>query len=288
MRSKWLDWTPVTGSVGFEGSTSGCNSIIGVIEESLAPVPVVSSDEIIEKRAPDQPTEPTELDFVGFEGLTSATFPITSKQRPDSCAERIDTALRQINRTEDVDGAPNVTHLNAEFPHYPVTIKDKGWVYGVWYCSRSFQKNKLYGQYPATFLKRALALFPSAKTILHCPSGAIRGVPGITVDKVRDAVRCPQVVADACMLPFSSNCFDLVLSDPPYSDKDTEHYGTGHFPLKKAMQAFHRVLRPHGHLALLHVMTPAFSTKVWKWIGMIGVVTGTNSRMRVLSIFERL
>ena len=114
------------------------------------------------------------------------------------------------------------------------------------------------------------------------------GVPGITVDKVRDAVRCPQVVADARALPFQNNSFDLILSDPPYSDKDAENYGTGHFPFRKAMREFHRVLRPNGHLALLHVMTPSFSTKVWKWVGMIGVLTGTNSRMRVLSIFECL
>jgi SAM-dependent methyltransferase len=185
-----------------------------------------------------------------------------------------------------MDGAPNVAHLNAKFPQYPMTVKDKGWIYGVWYCSRSFQKTKLYGQYPATFLKRTLALFPGATDILHCPSGTIRGVPSITLDKVGDAVRCPQILADACALPFRGDSFDLVLSDPPYSDADAKNYGTGHFPLKKAMQEFHRVLRPHGHLALLHVRTPAFSKEVWKWVGMIGVVTGTNSRMRVLSIFE--
>jgi len=187
-----------------------------------------------------------------------------------------------------MNGAPNVAHLNAEFPQYPITVKDKGWVYGVWYCGRSFQKAKLYGQYPATFLKRALALFPGEIDILHCPSGTIEGVPGVTVDKVQDAVRRPQIVADACALPFQADSFDLVLSDPPYSDEDAEHYGTGDFPLRKAMMEFHRVLRPHGHLALLHVMTPAFSTKLWKWVGMIGVVTGTNSRMRLLSIFECL
>jgi SAM-dependent methyltransferase len=187
-----------------------------------------------------------------------------------------------------MDGAPNVAHLNAEFPQYPITVKDKDWVYGVWYCGRSFQKATLYGQYPATFLKRALALFPGATDVLHCPSGTIEGVRGITVDKVRDAVRRPQIVADACSLPFQDNSFDLVLSDPPYSDADAEHYGTGHFPLRKVMREFHRVLRPHAHLALLHLMTPTFSTKLWKWVGTIGVVTGTNSRMRVLSIFECL
>ena len=187
-----------------------------------------------------------------------------------------------------MNAAPDVAHLNKEFPKYPITVKDKGWVYGVWYCSRSFQKTKLYGQYPTTFLKRALALFPDATDILHCPSGTVHGVRGITVDKIRDAVRCPQIVAEACALPFQDDSFDLFLSDPPYSDKDAKNYGTGHFPLRKAMQEFRRVLRPNGHLALLHVMTPAFSIKLWKWVGTIGVVTGTNSRMRVLSIFERL
>ena len=184
--------------------------------------------------------------------------------------------------------APNVAHLNAEFPKYPITVEDKGWVYGVWYCSRSFQKVALYGQYPQTFLKRALALFPAATDILHCPSGTVQGVRGITADRVKDSIRCPQIVADACALPFPNNSFDLILSDPPYSDRDAQEYGTGHFPLKKAMQEFHRVLRPHAYFGLLHVMTPAFSKKTWKWVGTIAVVTGTNSRTRMFSIFECL
>src|ERR1700752_1396276 len=111
-----------------------------------------------------------------------------------------------------MDGAPKLAHLNSEFPQYPITVEDKGWVDGVWYCGRSFQKAKLYGQYPSTFLKRALGLFPGAIEILHCPSCTIEGVRGITVDKVRDAVRRPQIVADACSLPFQDNSFDLVLS----------------------------------------------------------------------------
>jgi SAM-dependent methyltransferase len=139
-----------------------------------------------------------------------------------------------------------------------------------------------------SFLKRALALFPDARDILHCPSGSIHGVPGITVDKVRDGVRCPQVRADASALPFADSSFDLILSDPPYSDLDAQKYGTGHFPLRKAMREFHRVLRPHGHLGLLHLMFPSFSNKVWKCVATIGVLTGTNARVRVFSIFECL
>jgi SAM-dependent methyltransferase len=184
----------------------------------------------------------------------------------------------------DVD----VAHLNEAFPQYPITIKDKGWIDRVWYCPRRFQKSKFYGEYPATFLNRALALFPLAENILHCPSGAIQGVPGITVDKVKDAARCPQVVADACALPFQDSSFDLTLSDPPYSDHDAERYGTGHFPLRKAMREFHRVLKPHGHLGLLHVMIPSFSKEVWNCVATIGVLTGTNARARVFTIFECL
>jgi SAM-dependent methyltransferase len=226
----------------------------------------------------------------GGEGFRPPTARRTLNR--DRAAAELIRGFRQpritTRESEDVSEAPNVAHLNAEFPKYPITVEDKSWVYGVWYCGRSFQKTKLYDQFPATFLKRALALFPDAKNILHCPSGTVELVRGVTVDKVRDAVRCPQVVADACALPLIDDSFDLVLSDPPYSDGDAENYGTGHFPLRKAMQEVHRVLRPHGHLGLLHVMAPAFSTKVWKWVGMIGVVTGTNSRMRLFSIFESL
>jgi hypothetical protein len=32
-------------------------------------------------------------------------------------------------------------------------------------------KNRLNGEYPSTFLERALGLFPDGKQIVHCPSG---------------------------------------------------------------------------------------------------------------------
>ncbi len=187
-----------------------------------------------------------------------------------------------------MDGAPNVAHLNAEFPQYPITVEDKGWALRRLVLRPQLRKSQALRPISRNISQTGAGAVPWAIEILHCPSGTIEGVRGITVDKVRDAVRRPQIVADACSLPFQDYSFDLVLSDPPYSDEDAEHYGTGHFPLRKAMREFHRVLRPHGHLALLHVMTPAFSTKLWKWVGMIGVVTGTNSRIRLFSIFECL
>ena len=108
----------------------------------------------------------------------------------------------------------NVAALNAAFPRYPITVSVKGWTYGVWYCGTSWTKVKLYGQYPPTFLKRALALFPDAKDILHCPSGTVTG-PGLTIDATKDDVRCPQIIANASSLPLPDSSLDLVLSDPP-------------------------------------------------------------------------
>src|SRR5882672_2394367 len=72
-----------------------------------------------------------------------------------------------------IDDMISVANLNRAFPKYPITMEDKSWIYGVWYCGTSWTKIILHGQYPPGFLKRALALFPQAKDILHCPSGTI-------------------------------------------------------------------------------------------------------------------
>jgi ParB-like nuclease domain len=63
----------------------------------------------------------------------------------------------------------SVAAWNAAFPEYPMTVEDKGWIYGVWYCGTAWQKTRLPGEYPPTFLDRALGLFPDAKKIVHCP-----------------------------------------------------------------------------------------------------------------------
>jgi len=103
----------------------------------------------------------------------------------------------------------NIDALNAAMKKYPVSftdengdsIQDKGWAYGVWYCGTSFTKVKLYGQYPPTFLKRALAPFPDAKDVLHAPSGSLVDLPGghVTLDMYEDDVRKPlRAIAGRC------------------------------------------------------------------------------------------
>ena len=180
----------------------------------------------------------------------------------------------------------DVAHLNATYPKYPITVADKGWVYGTWYCPTAWMRSHFYGQYPLTYLKRVLALFPSAKDILHCPSGTITG-PGVTVDLICDDQRKPQHIAKAEALPFADNSFDLYISDPPYSNEDSKKYGTPPWKSRAAMNEAKRVLRPGGHYCLLHVRYPSFKRNDWNFVGLIGVVTGANRVVRLLSIFRK-
>lgn len=179
----------------------------------------------------------------------------------------------------------SVEHCNKVNHKYPMTVEDKGWIYGVWYCGTAWTPVKLYGQYPPTFLKRALSLFPNAKDIIQCPSGTLTG-PGVTVDLMRDEVRNPQIQASADNIPLPDNSFDLFLSDPPYSEADSKIYGCSKFPLRGMMKEARRLLRPGGYLGVLHVYYPMYRRQDWDLIGLISVVTGFQRKTRMFSIFR--
>lgn len=180
----------------------------------------------------------------------------------------------------------SVEHLNRAFPKYPITVTDKGWVYGVWYCPTAWMKTHFYGQYPLTFLKRVIALFPGAKDILHCPSGTILG-HGVTVDLICDEQRHPQIIGNAHHLPFQDSAFDVYISDPPYSPADSKKYGCPPFKGQVAMAEARRILRPGGYYCLLNTRYPNFRRKAWHFTALIAVVTGANRCVRLLSIFQK-
>lgn len=168
------------------------------------------------------------------------------------------------------------------------SISDKGWAYGVWYCGTSFTKVKLYGQYPPTFLRRALALFPDARDVLHAPSGSLVDLPQghVTMDMYTDDVRKPMFEGDVSSMPFGDASFDLVLSDPPYSEEDSRLYGCAKFPEKKFMSECRRVLRPGGYLGFLAYHYPSYRRDEWRLRGLFAVVTGFSRRTRMFSVFE--
>lgn len=179
----------------------------------------------------------------------------------------------------------SVESYNRRFARYPRMLSDAGWIHGTWYCGTSWKRVRLHGQYPPGFLERALALFPGVQEILHCPSGTVEG-SGITVDRIRDGVRRPMVVADAASLPFRNHSFDLILADPPYTEKDSRKYGCRPFPLRRAMDEWWRVLGAGGHLGVLHTYIPQFSRERWDLRGLVTVVTGFNRATRVFSVFR--
>jgi SAM-dependent methyltransferase len=190
----------------------------------------------------------------------------------------------------------DVDALNAAMRKYPVSftdesgdsVSDKGWAYGVWYCGASFTKSRLYGQYPPTFLKRTLALFPDAKNVLHAPSGSLVDLPAghVTLDIYEDDVRKPMFKGDCGTMPFPDNAFDLVLSDPPYTEEDSRLYGCAKFPEKKFMSECRRTLRPGGYLGFLAYHYPSYRRSEWRLRGLFAVVTGFSRRTRMFSVFE--
>jgi hypothetical protein len=80
-KGKWLDWKPERGCVGFEGSFPAANPIIEAVEGDVTLVPALPADTIIEETVHGEPTKPTELDFVGFEGVTSIPSSIPIERR---------------------------------------------------------------------------------------------------------------------------------------------------------------------------------------------------------------
>ena len=183
----------------------------------------------------------------------------------------------------------DVDHLNRTFPKYPVTIRDKGWVYGVWYCGTSFQKAEIYGQHPPTYMKRLRALFPSARRWLVCPSGVIADRDDtVCIDLVRRKEGRPDIQASADSIPLGDSTVDVVETDPPYGAEHEEIYGTGKYPRRKSMAEFRRVLRPGGYLCWLDVRYPMYKRKHWELVGLIGVITGFERVTRVLSIFRKM
>lgn len=196
----------------------------------------------------------------------------------------------------------DINNLNKIFANVPRSFhsdegdsaEDKGWAYGVWYCGTQFKKSPLYGAYPGSFFRRAMALFPNANTILHAPSGSLRleddmiGRRHVTFDMHRDSARKPRVIGDCGALPFADQTFDLVLSDPPYSEEDSRLYGCEKFPEKEFMRESHRVLKSRGNLGFLAYHYPQYRREDWALCGLFAVVTGFKRRTRMFSVFERL
>jgi len=161
-------------------------------------------------------------------------------------------------------------------------------IYGIWQIGHNYQRKEgYYGEYPPSYLERVYALFPDKHRILHLFSGTVRDKQGITFD-INPNLN-PDVVGDVrdLLKYFSKGQFDLVIADPPYEKRDFERYGTKPFSKAKVVRDVAYITEPGGFLVWLDTIVPIYSKELWKLSGHILLLTGTNRRVRVVTIWER-
>jgi len=172
-------------------------------------------------------------------------------------------------------------------PKYPPLISHGKWIMGLWFCGRPWHKQEFYGMYPLTYLKRVRALFPDCKNVLHLFSGKVEPGDNETTFDIKKELK-PTVVGDVSNLRkyFKRNQFDLVVADPPYTPADFEVYEEKVFSKKKCLNDVHYICSKY--LVWLDLTVPPFKKTEWSLFGTIAVVSGTNSKIRMTSIFEKI
>lgn len=203
------------------------------------------------------------------------------------------TALRErvplLSITERIYAYADSPHGRRYPDSVPVLSSTGRKMYGRWELGNDYRSTStLYGAYPARYLERVLALFPSPGRVLHVFSGSVPVGPWVRVDLSPHRTPAPDVVATVLALPFAADTFDLVLADPPYSAPDAARYSTPMVNRLKALAAIASVVKPGGHLVWLDTQVPMFTNRTWRWWGAVSVFRSTNHRVREASFFERV
>lgn len=188
--------------------------------------------------------------------------------------------------------ADRAQSYNTTFPKYPPVYAAGDWLYGMWMIGNYYKrKYDYYGAYPPSYLRRIHSLFPDKTNILQLFSGMLdkEEAKGIRFD-IKDNNRMIDVVGDVNQIHniFKPNSFDLVIADPPYTPKDFEKYNTKTFNKRITLKNIVQIIKPGGHLVWLDLSIPIYTKVNYKLIGTIGLLTGTNRKVRITSIFERV
>jgi len=179
---------------------------------------------------------------------------------------------------------------NLKFPNYPPVVSYENWLYGVWMIGNYYKrKHGFYGEFPPSFLNRIYSMFTDKEKILHVFSGMIdkedkRGGIAVDIDPNLNA----DIVADVLTIDNLFNTkFNLIIADPPYSKIEAEKYG---YPLpnkRLTLRKLAKICESDGFLCWLDLSIPIYRKLDWDLIGTIAVLTGTNRKVRILSIFQR-
>lgn len=175
------------------------------------------------------------------------------------------------------------------FPHYAPLIVHHNRIYGCWVVGALFRRKQgYYGEFPHSVHERILALFPDCKKPLYLFSGTTHPLIGITWD-INPKLK-PDICDDIRNLKAHADELggvDLIIVDPPYEKKDFEKYGQKPFNKSQVLKDLYEVTASPCYIAWLDLIVPIYSKKQWKLLGHIGMVVSTNTRIRVLNLWER-
>ncbi len=179
---------------------------------------------------------------------------------------------------------------HVSFPDYPKLVTTDRWIYGMWIIGNYYKRDvNFYGAYPHGYLKRVMSLFKDieADNVIHLFSGAVRNIYGDRFDISPEFT--PTYCGDVMEIDkIIKRRYKLAIADPPYEAKDFEKYRVKPFNKPKAIRKIAEIIEPGGFLVWLDLKLPIFSKQQWNMIGSIGLITGTNRRVRLVTIFQRV
>jgi hypothetical protein len=174
---------------------------------------------------------------------------------------------------------------------------DGTWVIGANYGNET----DYHGAFPRGYLGRLAALFPDMTVernarVLHAFSGSLGPGPYLRLDYHREP--CPGVrpeivgnVHDPAGWDWGTDrpwLFDLIVSDPPYTERDAKIYGTPTVDRGKAMHGLGTVAKTGAFHCWLDTCWPMHSKEEWVTVGRIWIIRSTNHAYRGVSIFQRV
>ena len=182
----------------------------------------------------------------------------------------------------------NFSSFGEKYPDSQLACITGRFISGVWLMGNNYKnKTTLYGAYPPQYLPRITQLFPDKERVLHLFSGSLPAGDYCRFDMIQyDA----EVVGDAHKLSeyFEPDTFDIVFSDPPYTQKDADKYGTKMINRKKVVHEVYKVLEPGGFLVWLDTSYPMFTKREFNVVGFVNIVRSTNHRFRDAIIYQRV
>lgn len=181
----------------------------------------------------------------------------------------------------------DIDNYHKVFKKYPKCLMESsGRLYGWWYIG-SYYKNphSYYGEYPPSYMTRIRALFPNRKPALHIFGGMVDLSDAEFKVDINPKLK-PSVCGNVQSLPFRNETFSLVCADPPYNAIEAQKYGYKLPNIRLVLREARRVTKTGGVLTWLDTKIPIYRKADWNLIGTIGLFTGTNRVVRVVSLFE--